>query len=76
MTFNESVNELREFIFENLTGKIDDHVYHRLAELIRSIKKAHQKEMDEQYMKAFALGLETGDGITKEIYNNKVEVFK
>lgn len=76
MTFNESVNELREFIFVNLTGKIDDHVYHRLAVLIRSITKAHQKEMDEQYMKAFELGLEAGGGIAKEIYNNKEEVFK
>lgn len=76
MTFDESVTRLRDSLFVNLYGKIDNHVYHKLDRLVRLIKKTHQDEMDEQYMKAFNLGLEAGDGIAKEIYSNKEEVFK
>ena len=70
------MNELRRFIFVNLNGKIDDHIYHRLAVLIRSIKNAHQDDMDEQYMKAFELGLKSGNGITEAIYNSTEEIKK
>lgn len=71
MTFDESVTRLRDSLFVNLYGKIDDHVYHKLDRLVRLIKKTHQDEMDEQYMKAFNLGLEAGGGITKAVYSSK-----
>lgn len=39
MTFDESVTRLRDSMFVNLYGKIDDHVYHKLDRLVRLIKK-------------------------------------
>lgn len=71
MTFDESVTKLRDSMFAYLYDKIDDHVYHKLTSQVRSIKKAHQDEMDEQYTKAFNLGLEAGGGITKAVYSSK-----
>lgn len=76
MTFDESVTRLRDSLFVNLYGKIDDHVYHKLDRLVRLIKKTHQDEMDEQYMKAFELGLKSGNGITEAIYNSTEEIKK
>lgn len=73
MTFDKSVTKLRDSMFAYLYDKIDDHVYHKLTSQIRSIKKAHQDEMDEQYMKAFELGLKSGNGITEAIYNSSKE---
>lgn len=76
MTFDESVTKLSDFMFVKLYGKIDDRIYHRLTRLVKSIKKAHQADIDEQYMKAFDLGLKSGNGITEAIYNSTKDIRK
>lgn len=74
MTFNEKIDELLVFCDRNIRLNVNAYTFNKLRKNIRALKKAHQKDIDDQYMKAFDLGLEAGHGITKAIYNSTKEI--